>query len=71
MYKKHRVDTFILLFSIMCVLVIFSSFGLLLYDLQNTKNINDDLKSELYQVKNDLKETRDEKLRLSLKCKED
>lgn len=71
MVKKRKIDIFILLFSIICIMILFSSFGLLMYDLHNTKNINNDLKSELYQVKNDLKETRDEKLRLSLKCKED
>ena len=55
-----------ILFLILISLLAFSLCSLMVYDDMNTKKINDELKQELYQTKQEVKELREKNLELSL-----
>lgn len=59
---KHSEVLVLILLSLLA----FSLCSLMIYDDINTKKINDELKQELYQTKQEVKELREKNLELSL-----
>ncbi len=66
--KENKMEGFGILLILFSFLVVVSFIAYLLFDVENCHKANEQLKSDLYEAKKEVKDLRDKNLQLRLNC---